>query len=182
MISNDKSIETAVADEIRNDELVNLAFYTINCIKNGDYESLADLVHPEYGVVFSPYSNITLSSSQCFTGQQVANIANDTNAYIWGVMDGSGDPISMTPSEYFNDFVFDADYTIVPEIGVDYIIKSGNSLENISDVFPNSRYVEFHFPGTEDYDYLDWSTLRICFEEYNGTLRLTAIIHSEWTI
>jgi hypothetical protein len=61
-------------------------------------------------------------------------------------MDGSGDPIKLTPAEYFAVFIYDADYLSAPEIGVELCCENGNSLENIQDVFPNSRFVEFHFP------------------------------------
>ena len=171
------------AERTENAELVALAYTVLETIESEDYTALSKMVHPEYGVVFSPYATITLSSSQCFTAQQVAGgIGTDENVYVWGVMDGSGDPIKMTPAEYFTEFVYDADYLSAPVIGVDHVVQTGNSLENILDVFPNSRFVEFHFPGTEEYDGMDWSTLRVGFEEYEGQLMLTAIIHSEWTV
>ena len=100
-----------------------------------------------------------------------------------GCNDGSGDPIEMTPAEYFKKFVFDRDYTLSPEIGVDAIVKSGNSLENITEVFPNIRFVDFHIPGTDpSAGGLDWSSLRLGFEKYEGELKLTVIVHSQWTI
>ena len=89
----------------------------------------------------------------------------------------------MTPAEYFKQFVFDKDYTLASQIGVDAIVKSGNSLENISDVFPNVRFVDFHIPGSEKKSgSLDWSSLRLGFESWQGELKLTVVVHSEWTV
>lgn len=172
-----------ISAEATNAELTDYAFKILGYIKAEDYEALSLVVHPEYGVVFSPYATITLTSNKCFTATQVAGFLKDENRYVWGKYDGKGDPIELTPSEYFKTFVFNKDYTLASEIGVDTIIKSGNSLENIKEVFPDARFVDFNIPGTDpDFGGIDWSTIRLCFEEYNGELKLTVILHSEWTI
>jgi hypothetical protein len=63
------------------------------------------------------------------------------------------------------------------------IVMSGNSLENIKEVFPNARFVDFHIPGTDqESGGLDWSSIRLGFEHDEGELKLTVILHSEWTI
>ena len=97
-------------------------------------------------------------------------------------MDVSGNPIALTVDAYFDRFVFDYDYTQAPAIGVNYIIRSGNSLENVESMFNNAKFVDLNYPGSEEREYLDWSTLRLVYEEYHGQLMLTAIIHCEWTV
>lgn len=167
----------------QNSYLVEKAYDTLKAIKDGDYAALAGTVHPEYGVVFSPYATISLSSNKCFTKSQVANFAADANTYVWGVYDGSGDPIELTPAEYFARFVHNKEFARAPLIGVNYIVKSGNALENITEVFPGVRFVDFYLPGDDkSADGHDWNSLRLGFEEYAGALRLTVILHSEWTV
>ena len=166
-----------------NAELTSFAFEVLGYIKAGDYEALSDAVHPDYGVVFSPYATISLSSNKCFTAKQVAGFLNDGNSYVWGKYDGSDDPIELTPAQYFGEFVFDRDFTQTPEIGIDTIIMSGNSLENFTEVFPDARFVDFHFPASDtETESLDWASLRLGFEEYDGQLKLTVVVHSEWTV
>jgi hypothetical protein len=165
-----------------NAELTEYAYKVLDYIKAENYDALSQVVHPEYGVVFSPYATINLSSNKCFTVSQVAGFAQDKNKYVWGVYDGSGKPIELTPAEYFKEFVFDRDYTLASQVGVDAIIKSGNSLENISEVFPDVRFVDFHIPGTDANSGIDWSSLRLGFEKYGDELKLTVIVHSEWTV
>ena len=166
-----------------NAELTSYAFEILGYIKTEDYEALSEVVHPEYGVVFSPYATISLNSNKCFTAKEVAGFLKDDNNYVWGKYDGSDDPIELTPSAYFKEFVFDKDFTQTPEIGIDTIIMSGNSLENFAEVFPDARFVEFHFPASDTQpDTLDWTSLRLGFEEYDGQLMLTVIVHSEWTV
>lgn len=168
--------------EATNAELTQFAYKVLEYIKNGDYAGLSEVIHPEYGVVFSPYATVNLNSNKCFTAAQVAAFEGDKNKYVWGKYDGKGTPIELTPSEYFKEFVFDRDYTLSRQLGVNTIVKSGNSLENITEVFPNVQFVDFHFPGTEINSGLDWSSLRLGFEEFEGRLMLTVILHSEWTI
>jgi hypothetical protein len=121
-------------------------------------------------------------TNKCFTAAQVENFPQDGNKYVWGLFDGSGEPIEMTPVEYFARFVMDKDFTQAEQLGIDKIIRSGNALENIDEVFPNARYVDFHFEGSPENTGLDWGSLRLGFEDYKGELRLTIILHSEWTI
>ncbi len=165
------------------EELTAYAFKVLEYIKNNDFRSLAAVVHPEYGVLFSPYATIAPSVNQNFTVSRVEGLAEDTNTYVWGKYDGNDNPIELTPSDYFKTFVFDEDYTQADKIGVDAIIQSGNALENITEVFPSTRFVDFHVAGTDaDAEGLDWSSLRLGFEEYDGQLMLTVILHSEWTV
>ena len=166
-----------------NAQLTALAFDIIDNIKDGDYQALSNFAHPEYGVVFSPSSTINLSANKCFRAAQIAAFADDSNVYVWGVYSSSGEPIEMTPNDYFAKFVFGKDFTSASVIGVNHIVRSGNALENMKEIFPYASFVDFHITGGERYtvDDPDWSSLRLGFEEYNGSLMLTLILHSEWT-
>ena len=173
-------------DDISNADLNALAYSVLESIKNSDYAALSRVAHPVLGVLFSPQATVTKSSNKCFRPEEIAAFGTDTNIYVWGVNSASGEPIEMTPSEYISRFVFFKDYTTAPFIGVNHIVRSGNALENITDVFPDMQFIEFHIPGRnggqypiEDYD---WSTLRLGFEKHDGNLWLTAIIHSEWAV
>lgn len=176
--------ETVLIDTgVENAELTEFAFEILGYIKADDYDALSQVVHTEYGVVFSPYATINLASNKRFTASQVGDFFEDKNKYVWGKYDGNGEPIELTPPEYFDTFVFDKDFTQASEIGVDKVIRSGNSLENIKEVFPNVRFVDFHIAGTDQASGgLDWSSLRLGFEEFKGELKLTVILHSEWTV
>ncbi|MDR2665153.1 MAG: hypothetical protein LBC21_02605 [Oscillospiraceae bacterium] len=169
-------------DPTRNSSLVARAYDILDTLKNSDYESLARSVHPEYGVIFAPYATISLPSNKRFTEGQVSSFGVDANTYVWGVYDGSGEPIELSPAAYFARFVYNKDFARAPVVGVNYTVRSGNALENVTDVFPDAQYVDFYFPGDDKgADSRDWNSLRLGFEDYSGTLCLTVIIHSEWT-
>ncbi len=164
----------------QHEELTKLALSVADVLREGDYETLSTLVHPVYGLVFSPYSTINLSSNQCFTANRVAIVGSDTNVYTWGTKVDSDEPIQLTAKQYFETYVYDRDYGKAPIIGFNTVVRSGNALENLSSVFPDAQFVDLYFPP-EAPEGTDWSILRMVFEDADGTLRLSALIHSEYT-
>lgn len=163
-------------------ELTEYAENILTLLSAGDYASLGGVVHPEYGVVFSPYATIDLTANRRFTAAQVAEFDRDTQVYIWGIYDGGAEPIKLTPAEYFARFVWDADYLQADKVRINRVSAKGNALENIDEVFPNARYVDFYIAPTRGSDGTDWHSLRLVFEDFGGVLMLSAVVHSEYTI
>jgi len=174
--------KTVSTDDAAGIDLVTLAYSVLENIRDEDFHALSRVVHPEYGVVFSPSATINLTTDRRFNIEQVAAIGSDSNVYVWGVYNGSGVPIELTPAEYFAGFIPAAEHMETSVIGVNQIVRSGNALENITEVFPHSEFVDFHNPGGEPAEELDWSSLRLVFEDYNGYLRLVAIVFSKRTV
>ena len=170
-------------DDNSNADLCALAYRVLKDIENGDYAALSRVAHPENGVLFSPQATVDKSTNKQFSAAEIASFGTDINTYIWGIDSSCGEPIEMTPAEFFANFICCKDYSAAPVIGVNHIVRSGNALENITDVFPDSQFVEFHIPGVEQdpSSDFDWYTLRLGFEEYDGSLWLSVIIHSEWS-
>lgn len=165
-----------------NKEILDDAYDVVEAIRDRKYSELARWVHPELGVYFTPYSTVELDVNMHFTSEQVKEFSNCTNTYVWGSVDGEGSPIYMTPSEYFNRYVYDEEYIEAPIIGINRIVRCGNSLENVDDVFQDAQFVELHFPGSEEIGGMDWRSIKLVFAKTEKGNRLVAIIHSEWTI
>jgi hypothetical protein len=172
----------ATVHQSSNQDLLEDAYAVLNAIRDRNYDDLSGWVHPEVGVYFTPYSTVELEVNMHFTPEEVKKFATCTNTYVWGTVDGEGSPISMTPSGYFDRYVYDANYAEAPIIGIDKINRIGNSLENVKDVFPDSKFIEMHFPGTEAYGGIDWRSLKLVFTGTDKGNKLVAIIHSEWTV
>lgn len=168
------------SDRVQHEELTRLALSVADLLRDGDYEALSACVHPVYGLVFSPYSTINLNSNQCFTANRVAIAGTDSTVYTWGTMVDSDEPIQLTAKQYFETYVYDRDYGRAPIIGFNTVVRSGNALENLSSVFPEAQFVDLYFPASAP-DGTDWSILRMVFEDSDGTLKLSALIHSEYT-
>ena len=169
-------------DDLNNAELCALAYRVLEDINSCDYAALSRVAHPEFGVLFSPQATVDKSANKQFSAAEIAAFETDTNTYIWGIYSAGGEPIESTPAGYFAEFLNFKDFSAAPVIGINRIIRSGNALENFTDVFPDAQFVEFHIPGGEQDQSgdSDWDTLRLGFEEYDGSLWLTVIIRSEW--
>lgn len=152
-------------------------------LKEKNLGKLASFVHPEKGLRFSPYGTIQEKGDQVFSPTEILSLFSDSTARSWGYYDGSGKPIKKNFSEYFTEFVYDVDFATAPKISFDEPIGQGNTLNNIADVYPDAHVVEFHFPGfDQQYEGMDWKSLRLIFEAVNNQWFLVGIIHDQWTI
>jgi len=102
---------------------------------------------------------------------------------VWGAYDGTGDPINLTFEGYYNKFIYDVDFANAKIIGNNTVVGHGNSLINISEVYPGAVFIEYHFPGFDpQYNGMDWRSLRLIFEEKDGAWYIVGIVHDQWTI
>jgi hypothetical protein len=154
----------------------------INALAEKDLAAVAEFVHPEQGVRFSPYTYIE-ESHQVFTAKELVNLPGSEDIYLWGTFDGTGDPIELTFDDYYQRFVYSADFANPEQMAVDEELGSSSMINNIADFYPGSSFVEYHFSGfEEEYDGMDWVSLRLVFIEEDGTWFLVGIVHDQWTI
>jgi hypothetical protein len=154
----------------------------INALAEKDLAAVAEVVHPELGVRFSPYAYVE-DSHQVFTAEELVNLPGSYETYLWGFFDGTGDPIELTFDDYYQRFIYSADFANPEQMGVNERIGQGNSINNIEEFYPGSSFVEYHFSGfVEDYGGMDWVSLRLVFIEEDGSWFLVGIVHDQWTI
>lgn len=181
--SSGTASEVKALDPMDNAPLLNAAFTVGQAIRQQSWSALASCVHPERGVTFTPYSTVDPESDLTFSADQIRALAQDQTVYTWGFEDGRGDPIKLTIQQYFERYVWDADYTMAPEIGVDHIMTGGNALENLAEEYPGCRFVDFSYPSTDPVnDGLDWTSLKLVFQPGADRWYLVGIVHGEWTI
>lgn len=167
----------------QSNSVLNQALIVVNLLKNKDMITLSDYIHPEKGVRFTPYSYIEIQSNLVFKAEEIKNLMQSTQVYSWGVYDGSGEPIDLTFSDYFDKFIYDVNFAEPDIIGNNTVIKVGNMVNNITQAYPNEKFVEFHFSGFDaKYAGMDWKSIRLVFEKVNETWYLVGIIHDQWTI
>lgn len=158
-----------------------LADKAILALKEGDIQSLSLMVHPVTGLRFSPYGFVR-EEDLFFIAAELPSLMDNPNQYIWGVYDGSGDPINLTFADYFARFVYDVDFSSAPEVSINQRLGQGSTIDNAAEFYPGAMIVEYHFPGfDEQYQGMDWRSLRLVFQEYIGRWVLVGIIHDEWT-
>lgn len=157
----------------------------INALKNKNFATVANLMSSDQKLVFSPYANFS-ESDQSFTQDEIKNILNDSTKYTWGKYNGIiTDLIKLSFSDYYNNFIYDQDYTNAEIISYNKEISSGKIKNNSQSFFENSITVEYHFSGFDPElkeKGMDWRSLRLIFIEIDGEWYLKGISHDELTI
>ena len=155
----------------------------INAISEKDAATISELVHPVKGLRFTPYTFVSLEDDIVFTQEEMKGFFDNTNEYLWGYYDGTGDEINLTPGEYYSKYIYSEDFKNAPEVGYNKVLSIGNALENQFEVYEAPIVVEYYYPGfNEEYEGMDWRSLRLVFEQYEDGWKLVGIIHNQWTI
>ena len=150
-------------------------------IKNKDGNILASFISPTVGLRLSPYAEVKYSD-QVLYQQKVANFFTDNTTYTWGSYTGSGVAINLTPSAYYNRFIYDSDFANVPTVSYNRTIGVSGITNNASQFYPGSIIVEYYSKGINPaYNGMDWESLRLVFSEKSGTWYLVGIIHDQWS-
>jgi hypothetical protein len=151
-------------------------------LKQKDMETLSQLGHPDKGVRFSPYPYVR-NEDLVFRAADMRNLMLDRAVHSWGYFDGSGRPINLTFDAYFMRFIYDADFARPQQVGYNTVIGRGNTINNISEFYPNAIFIEYHFEGVDPQrSGMNWRSLRLVLEEQQGAWYLVGIVHDEWTI
>jgi hypothetical protein len=163
-------------------DLETASVQVINALAEKDMAKVANYVQPEMGVRFSPYGFVR-EEHQVFLPDELAALVGSDQVYTWGAYDGTGDPIELTFDAYYQEFVYSSDFANPEQMGVNERIGQGNTINNIGEFYPGSSFVEYHFSGfDEEYEGMDWESLRLVFVQEDGTWWLVGIVHDEWTI
>lgn len=177
-----KELETNV-NQVSSNSIISKAIDIIELIKDQDMNGLSQYIHPTLGVRFTPYFYVDTQTDQVFTSSQVVDLMQNTQVLKWGVYDGSGEPIDLKFSDYYDKFIYDQDFANPEFIGNNVAIGRGNIIDNVTAAYPNGHFIEFHFSQIDpQYEGIDWESLRLVLEEHNNIWYLVGIIHGQWTI
>jgi len=179
----DKNETPAKNNSPASNNIISVAMDVMELIKAKDMNTLSQYVHPTSGVRFTPYFFVDAQTDQVFTPSQAAGLMQDTQVITWGVYDGSGEPINLKFSDYYDKFIYDKDFVNPEIIGNNVAVGSGNMIDNVAEIYPNGHFIEFHFSQFDpQYEGIDWESLRLVFEQHNNTWYLVGVIHGQWTI
>jgi len=171
------------AGQVPSASVLRTALGAVERLKEKDMAGLAAYVHPDKGVRFTPYSYVDPAKDQVVPAGQLATRMESGQTYLWGAYDGTGDPIQLSFSDYYDKFVYDEDFANPQIIGINKIIGTGNSINNIAEAYPAGTFVEFHFTGFDpQYGGMDWRSLSLVFEKKDEIWYLVGIVHGQWTI
>jgi len=150
-------------------------------LKAEDFAAVSNYVSFQKGLTFCPYSGGCLDDGGVtFTKAQLPGFMQSSQVYEWGHQDGSGFPINLTPAQYYDEYLMNATYNEKERYGR---TEQPMTHEQIKERFPNATIVEFYYPGTEQYDGMDWQNLNMVFEKNSsGNWILVALVNNRWTI
>ncbi|MCA0172434.1 hypothetical protein [Bacillus sp. RAR_GA_16] len=159
------------------------AYLVLNALKEKDMEEISRFVHPQRGVLFSPFGTVDTKRAQVLMPAQVKELFQVKNQkqLEWGTEPGKREPIRLTPEAYFDEYVYHAEFSETELVTYDgtYQKKKGN--DNIKAIFPNSHFVEFFVPGAEEFEGMNWKSLKLVFSIYDQEPYLVGIVHDQWT-
>lgn len=163
-------------------ELKKINKEVIKVLKEKDINTLSKYAHPKKGILFAPYSDVANYRDEYLVlkKKELVKTYNKNKVLYWGSYDASTEPINLTFSEYYDEFIYDGDF-IDYEPNYDSLMGTGLTLENTNVLFPDSTVIEYYIPGTEDHEQ-GWKSLRLVYEVYKDEYYLVAIIHNQWTI
>ncbi|MEM7106485.1 MAG: hypothetical protein AAF502_25390 [Bacteroidota bacterium] len=153
----------------------------INVLKEKRFLRLVPFIHPEKGLRFSPYA--TVDTADIVVKPRDISGLSTKEVRRWGVFDGSGESMDLTFEDYHQKFIYDYDFADADSIFYNLERQHGNSINNIREIYPDAKTVEFYVSGKEgEYTGFDWRALRLIFEKSGEIWYLSGIVHSEWTI
>lgn len=153
----------------------------VQALSNRNMATVAEMAHPIKGVRFTPYVFIQ-DSDATFMPDTLAQLMRDPIVYRWGVYQGEGGFIDDDFTTYFESFVYDEDYQNAEQQSLNEPLGQGSMIDNSQTYYTDPMVVEYHFSGFDpQFGGLDWTSLRLVFEEYQGKWMLVGIIHAEWT-
>jgi hypothetical protein len=159
------------------------ALAVINVLKAKDTTKLAIIAHPDKGVRFSMYPFVHLDTDQVLKAADLAGAFTDPKVRLWGISDGQGAEVRLTFANYYPRYIYDVDFVKAPQVSYNRAIGSGTMTDNSATAYPDAVMVEFYYPGFDpQYGGMDWRSLRLFFEQKNGTWFLVGIVHGQWTI
>ena len=153
----------------------------LKALKAKDYKTFASFIHPEKGISFSMYAFVDPKADKHFSKEEFEKYQPTKTLFTWGAHDGSGDPYKATINDYLGKWVFAGDFTTA-QYSLNKFTAGGNSLNNLEKVYPKKDFTENYIKGTEKNSEMDWKTIRLIFEEFQGKYYLIAVVNDQWTI
>lgn len=179
--SNGHSSTPTVSD-ISQQTLKQQAVRIQRALANQEFSRIINDIHPTRGVRFSMYAYVRPETDKVFSREQFAQYLQQSKVrFTWGEKDGTGD-LLVTPLPIYLDTWIDARKFNNASISINEFQHSGNMINNLKKIYPNSEVVEFYHKGSEEYAGMDWRIMRLVFEEYQGKRYLVAIVNEQWTV
>ncbi|MBW8360640.1 MAG: hypothetical protein K0M56_00475 [Kaistella sp.] len=181
VIKTDTALVAETPELSKEEMLKNMNREILQSLKARNYEQFSTFIHPEKGIHFSMYAYVRPEQDKHFSREDFLRYISTRTKFTWGEKDGSGDILVLPLKDYLETWVFKRDFT-QSEYHLNSFKGTGNSLNNLKEMYPKADFTENYILGSEKYSGMDWNALRLVFEEYEGKYYLIAVVNDQWTI
>lgn len=155
----------------------------IQAIGDGNWGGLAMYIHPEKGLRLSPYAYVDTDADQVIKARDFESLVQGGQTRVWGYHDGTGDPVRLSLARYLERYLRDHAYWQSRHVTFNHLRDTGNTADNIEEVYPHAITVEYYLDGLDSALYgTTWSSLRLVFERRCNRWYLVGIVHAAWTV
>lgn len=148
-----------------------------------DIAKVSTYVHPTEGVRISHTTFVQPDRDVHFSAADLRSAWTSGQEFVWGAADGTGEPIRMTLRAYV-ELWLKQNFAAAPQVGYNAEpLRSGNTPNNLAEIYRGSVRVERHFPGFDPkYEGMDWQSLWLVFQRSGPDWFLVGIARGSWTI
>jgi hypothetical protein len=175
---------------------VGLARTALEYIRSGDFNSLSNLMDEGVGLRVFPYysdGSAQWSSGRTLYKADVRDFFLEKRISTWGFQDGSGQPIQLTNADYYQKYIYNADFLKLGTESINSTLAKGSTPsldEDLNTLFKTQilagmkvQYVEYYIPGRDPkYEGMDWQSLALIFMRIDNAWKLVSLMHNQWTI
>ena len=141
----------------------------MDAIKQKDFRALSSYVG-DAGLRLSPAGSVEATSDIVISKSNLSNWLSGTTAITFGSYPGSGADITLTPSEYYDKFLYPVDFLSQASIS----INETEALSQIREVYPGAQAVSYMYPGA-----VDWKELTLIFTQADSSFILEGILYRD---
>lgn len=165
----------------KQDSLILINKKILQILQSGDSKELATYIHPQKGITFSMYGYVQPQKDKLFNKEEFQKYAVSDIKFTWGEKDGTGDKLILSLNDYLKQWVFKRDFS-KSKLFINQFKGSGNTINNLKKIYPGADFTENYIAGSDKHSGMDWNSLRLVFEQFEGKYYLVAVINDSWTV
>jgi hypothetical protein len=154
-----------------------VASYLLKRLKDKNWLAISALTHEDLPVHISPKVHLD-SNTFSLNGKLFSKLELTKEMITWYEVMASGDPLELNFEDYWNQYVWNKDYTKA-SLSFNKIENRSSIENNLESYFPDAEFIEAHLKGDQE---LSWQSLILVLKKYENKYYLIGLIHDQHDI